>query len=176
MIIEFQGRKPEVAPDAYIAPNATVLGHVKIGPGSSVWFGTVIRGDTEEITVGENTNLQDLTVVHADLGKPTSLGNMVTVGHRAIIHGCTIEDECMIGMGAIVMNGAKVERYSIVAAGAVVLEGFRVPTGTLVAGVPAKVLRELKPEEIERIREIAGIYMRETKLYRSGRKLLGNGE
>jgi carbonic anhydrase/acetyltransferase-like protein (isoleucine patch superfamily) len=171
MIIEFQGRRPEVASDAYIAPNATVLGRVRIGPGSSVWFGTVIRGDTEEITVGENTNLQDLTVVHADLGKPTSLGNMVTVGHRAIIHGCTIEDECMIGMGAIVMNGARVERHSIVAAGAVVLEGFRVPTGTLVAGVPAKVLRELKPEEIERIREIAGIYMRETKLYHSDKAL-----
>jgi carbonic anhydrase/acetyltransferase-like protein (isoleucine patch superfamily) len=165
MISEFQGHRPEIASGAFVAPSATVLGRVKIGPRSSVWFGTVVRGDTENITVGEETNLQDLTVVHADVGSPVLIGDRVTVGHRAIIHGCTVGDECMIGMGAIVMNRAVVGPQAIVAAGAVVLEGFRVPRDTMVAGVPAKVIRELKPEEVQRIREVAGIYIRETKLY-----------
>jgi carbonic anhydrase/acetyltransferase-like protein (isoleucine patch superfamily) len=167
MISEFQGYKPVIAPDAFVAPGATVLGRVKIGRSSSVWFGAVVRGDTENITVGQETNLQDLTVVHADVGSPVLIGDRVTVGHRAIIHGCTIGDECMIGMGAIVMNRSVVGPQSIVAAGAVVLEGFKVPPGTMVAGVPAKVIRELKPEEVQRIRDVAGIYIRESKLYLS---------
>ena len=121
--------------------------------------------DQESIAIGAKTNLQDLTVVHADRGAPTRIGDMVTIGHRAIIHGCTIEDECMIGMGAIVMNRAVVGPHAIVAAGAVVLEDFKVPPGFMVAGVPAKVIRELRPEEIDRIREVAGIYTHETELY-----------
>ena len=125
----------------FIAPGAVVLGDVQLGAESSVWYGTVIRGDTERIRIGEATNLQDLTMVHADPGVPCLIGNRVTVGHRVILHGCIVEDECLIGMGAILLNNVKIGAGSIVGAGALVLEGTEVPPGSMVLGSPAKVVR-----------------------------------
>ena len=143
MIIELQGNKPQIDENTFLASTATVVGRVTIGPGSSIWFGSVLRGDIESISIGNDTNIQDLTMVHADLGIPTRIGDRVTVGHRAILHGCTVEDETLVGMGAIVQNRAIVRSHSIIASGSVVREGFEVPANTLVAGVPAKVIREL---------------------------------
>lgn len=133
----------KIAPDAFVANNATVLGDVHLGPQASVWFGVVIRGDTEEIRIGARTNIQDNSVVHADPAYPTHIGEDVTVGHRAIVHGAKVGDRCLIGMGAIVMNGAIIGEDSIVGAGALVREGMIVPPGSLLLGIPAKVVRQL---------------------------------
>jgi len=129
-----------IHPTAWIAPGAAVVGAVTLGPRSSVWFNTVVRGDTDRIEVGEQTNLQDSSVVHVDEGQPAILGARVTVGHRAIIHGCTIEDDCLIGMGAIVLSGARVGRGSLVGAGALVREGQQIAAGSLAVGSPARVV------------------------------------
>jgi len=158
VIIQLQDWNPQVDPTCYVAHNATVIGQVTIGRGASVWFNTVIRGDMAPITIGENSNVQDLSMVHVDYQTPTVIGNRVVVGHRAIIHGSTVEDDCIIGMGAILLNRSRVGRNCIVAAGAVVREDFAVPAGSLVAGVPAVVKRPLTPEEIERVRRNATDY------------------
>jgi carbonic anhydrase/acetyltransferase-like protein (isoleucine patch superfamily) len=165
MIIELQGNRPQIDGSVFLAQNAVVIGRVSIGPESSIWFGSVLRGDIESITIGEATNIQDLTMVHADSGIPTRVGDRVTVGHRAILHGCVIEDEALVGMGAIVQNRAIVRTHSIVASGSVVREGFEVPANTLVAGVPAKVIRELTQAEIEHLSKLAAIYAERAKLY-----------
>jgi carbonic anhydrase/acetyltransferase-like protein (isoleucine patch superfamily) len=145
-ILTVHGRQPQLAPGVFLAPTATVAGDVHLAPGVSVWFGCVLRSERATLTVGEDTNLQDLTVVHTDEGVPTTIGARVTVGHRAILHGCTVEDDVLIGMGAIVLNGARVGRGAVVAAGAVVREGMEVPAGTLAVGVPAKVLDRPVPD------------------------------
>jgi carbonic anhydrase/acetyltransferase-like protein (isoleucine patch superfamily) len=145
-ILTVHGREPQLAPGVFLAPTATVAGDVHLAPGVSVWFGCVLRSERATLTVGEDTNLQDLTVVHTDEGVPTTIGARVTVGHRAILHGCTVEDDVLIGMGAIVLNGARIGRGAVVAAGAVVREGMEVPAGTLAVGVPAKVLERPVPD------------------------------
>jgi len=165
VIIQLQDWNPQVDPTCYVAHNATVIGQVTIGRGASVWFNTVIRGDMAPITIGENSNVQDLSMVHVDYQTPTVIGNRVVVGHRAIIHGSTVEDDCIIGMGAILLNRSRVGRNCIVAAGAVVREDFAVPAGSLVAGVPAVVKRPLTPEEIERVRRNATDYAVRAQLY-----------
>jgi carbonic anhydrase/acetyltransferase-like protein (isoleucine patch superfamily) len=165
MLFGFQGHSPRLGRNVYIAPNATVIGRVRVGDGASVWFGTVLRGDVDSITIGPETNIQDLCVVHCDAEVPTRIGERVTVGHRAVLHGCTIEDECVIGMGAVVQNRARVASHSLVAAGSVVREGFEVPAGTLVAGVPARVKRELTDGEIDYINELAEIYIVRARVY-----------
>ena len=144
----FEGDSPDVDPTAYIAPNATLVGRVTVLAGASVWFGAVMRGDTDDLTLGERSNLQDNVVVHADAGTPTRIGAGVSVGHGAVVHGCTIEDGCLIGMNATVLNRAVIGAQSLVAAGAVVLEGTVVPPRSLVAGVPGKVRRELTDDEV----------------------------
>lgn len=145
-------RQPEwIDPSAWIAPTATVLGEVHMGPRSSVWFGAVIRGDVEAIRIGEETNVQDLACLHADPGLPCTLGNRVTMGHQAIVHGATVEDECLIGIGAIVLNGAHIGKHSIIGAGAVVTEGKLIPPRSLVLGMPGKVIREITDADLERI-------------------------
>src|SRR5262249_51184227 len=123
---------------AYIASGAIVLGDVQIGKDSSVWFNSVLRGDTDKITIGESTTIQDLSIIHADLGIPCSIGNRVTIGHRVIVHGCTVEDDCLIGMGAVLLNGARIGRGSVIGAAALVLEGTDVPPNSVVLGFPAK--------------------------------------
>ena len=165
MLLKFQGHEPRVGRDVYIAPGAHVIGKVSLGDSASIWFGSVLRGDIDRISVGPETNIQDLSVVHCDADVPANIGGRVTVGHRAILHGCRVEEECVIGMGSIVQNHAVIRSHSIVASGSVVREGFEVPSGTLVAGVPAKVKRELTEAEMEYISELAEIYIGRARLY-----------
>ena len=138
---------PSVAASAYLAPGARVIGNVVVGENVGIWFNAVLRGDSEAIEIGDGSNIQDNVSGHGDPGSPLRVGRNVSVGHNAVIHGCTIADDCLIGMGAIVMNGAVVGAGSLVAAGALVLEGEQIPAGSLVAGVPAKVRRALTPDE-----------------------------
>lgn len=154
-----------VDPTAYIARGAIVLGDVTIGAQSSIWFNAVVRGDTEAIRIGSQTNVQDLCVLHADAGFPCVLGDRVTVGHSAVVHGATVEDECMIGMSAVVMNGAKIGKGSLIAVGAVVTEGTVVPPGSLVMGVPGKVCREVTEANRERIVHAALHYVEQAKKF-----------
>lgn len=165
MIARLQDWTPQVAPTCFVAPNATVIGQVTLHRGASVWFNTVVRGDMAPITIGEDSNVQDLSMVHVDYNTPTVIGSRVVVGHRAIIHGATVGDDCIIGMGAILLNRSRVGSNCIVAAGAVVREDFVVPDGSLVAGVPAVVKRPLTPEETERIRRNARDYAARAQLY-----------
>jgi carbonic anhydrase/acetyltransferase-like protein (isoleucine patch superfamily) len=158
-IITIDGKTPEVAETAFVAPTAVLTGDVVMGPESSAFYGVSARGDSDAIRIGEGTNLQDNVVVHADHGVPCTIGARVSVGHSAVIHGCTIGDDCLIGMSATVMNGAVIGANSLVAAGALVLEGTEVPPRSLVAGVPAKVRRELTDEEVESLKGNAKTYL-----------------
>lgn len=160
MIITIDGVTPTIADSAFVAPTATVIGRVELAERSSVFYGAVLRGDNDPIVLGAGSNLQDNVVVHTDLGKPTTIGAGVSVGHSAVLHGCTIEDDCLIGMSATVLNNAVIGAGSLVAAGTVVLEGTIVPPGSLVAGVPGKVRRELNDDEKAGIRRNAETYLR----------------
>ena len=146
-LIPLPDRTPRVAGTAWIAPTAAVIGAVTIGERTGVFYGAVVRGDTSSIVIGEGSNLQDGVVVHADPGFACSIGSGVSIGHAAVVHGCTVEDDCLIGMGAVVLNGARIGAGCLIAGGAVVLEGSEIPDGSLVAGVPGKVRRQLTPEE-----------------------------
>ena len=149
MIHPYQDTWPSLASSARIAENATLLGKVRLEEEANVWFGAVLRGDAAAIQVGAGSNIQDNVVIHCDADAPVSIGSDVTVGHGAIIHGCTIEDRCLIGMGAILLNGCVIGAGSLVAAGALVTQGMIVPPGSRVMGSPAKVTRPLRPEEAE---------------------------
>ncbi len=152
MIEEFQGISPVIGPDVYIAPTASVIGDVTIGEGSSVWHGASVRGDCWTITIGRYSNVQDGCVCHCTTGGPELVvGDNVTIGHGAIIHSCTVEDGALIGMGAVILDGARIGKGSIIAANAVVLEGTVIPPGSLVAGVPGKIRKQVDPEVIERL-------------------------
>jgi carbonic anhydrase/acetyltransferase-like protein (isoleucine patch superfamily) len=142
---------PQLHPTAYIADNAQVIGRVHMAEDSSVWFGVVVRGDTDDIRIGRGSNVQDNTVLHTDEGIPLLIGEHVTIGHQCMLHGCTIGDHSLIGIGAIVLNGAKIGRHSIVGAGSLVTEGKEFPDYSMVLGSPAKVVRTLTPEQAERI-------------------------
>src|SRR6478609_997358 len=157
-----------VHPTAFIHPLAVILGDVTLGARVSVWPTAVLRGDSDSITVGDDSNVQDGTVVHADHGLPTTIGKRVGIGHRAIVHGSTIEDDCLIGMGAILLNGVHVGTGSIVGAGAVVREGMRIPPNSLVLGVPGRIARSTTDEEHERIRKTVQSYLDLQEQYRSG--------
>jgi carbonic anhydrase/acetyltransferase-like protein (isoleucine patch superfamily) len=157
-LITVDGHTPQVDPGAWIAPGAVVAGRVTIGDETGVWYTAVVRGDMDAITIGAGTSIQDGTVVHSDPGFPAVVGDGVTVGHRAVVHGCTVEDDCLVGMGAVILNGATVGRGSIIAAGAVVSQGVTVPPGSLVAGVPGKVRRETTEGELEFVRASAAAY------------------
>ncbi|MDT9700389.1 gamma carbonic anhydrase family protein [Streptomyces sp. P17] len=147
MIKGIGGREPKVDADVFVAPTASVIGDVTLEAGASVWYGAVLRGDVERISVGAQSNVQDNCTLHADPGFPVTVGERVSIGHNAVVHGATVEDDCLIGMGATVLNGAVIGAGSLVAAQALVPQGMRVPPGSLVAGVPAKVKRELTEEE-----------------------------
>lgn len=159
----------DIHPTAFVAPTAVVLGDVTLGPEASVWYHTVLRGDTASIVVGEATNVQDGTVIHVDEGQPAVIGARVGIGHRAILHGCTVEDECLIGMGSVVLNGVRVGAGSVIAAGAVVPEGMQVPPGSLVMGVPARVARPVDAALRSRIRSTWEHYVAEARRHRAGR-------
>ena len=150
----------------FIAHNATVIGTVVMHNQSSVWFNSVVRGDSEIITIGERTNIQDGSVLHADAGIPLTLGKNVSVGHKAMLHGCTIGDGSLVGIGAIIMNHAVIGSGCLIAAGTLIPESKTYPDGVLVLGSPGKVVRELKPEEKEELLKNADIYVRRSKLYR----------
>ena len=161
LIRGYKGIYPKIGKGVYISENATVIGDVEIGEDSSIWFGTVIRGDVNYIRIGKRTNIQDNSVVHVTHEThPTIVGDDVTVGHRVILHGCTLGNYILVGMGAVIMDGVEIEDFVIVGAGALVTQNKKIPTGVLVAGVPAKVVRELRDEEINMIKESAGNYVK----------------
>jgi carbonic anhydrase/acetyltransferase-like protein (isoleucine patch superfamily) len=168
MLIALGNRLPVVPDSAWVAPNATLVGSVHLGEGCSVFYGAVLRADNEPITIGPRSNVQDNCVFHVDKGKPVTLGEGVSVGHGAVIHGATLGDHVLVGMGATVMNDSMIGDEVLIAAGAVVTEGMEVPPRTLVAGVPAKVRRELTAEEVERLRRNAVTYEEHRELHRGG--------
>jgi carbonic anhydrase/acetyltransferase-like protein (isoleucine patch superfamily) len=157
-----------IDPTAFIAPGAIVLGDVQLGKEASVWYYTVVRGDTDRISVGDQTNVQDLSILHADDGIPCVVGRRVTVGHRVILHGCVIEDECLIGMGAILLNGVCVGRGSVIGAGSVLTEGTQVPPGSLVVGVPGRAIRAVDDASRTRIDLSWRHYVAEAQRHRAG--------
>ena len=160
--------KTKLPQAAFVAENATVRGRVTAGPGSSIYFGAVIRSESEETLIGPDTNIQDNCVLHTDAGFPIHIGRGCTIGHGAILHGCTIGDNTLVGMGAIVLNGAVVGRDCIIAAGALVTQGAVIPDGSMVMGAPARVRRPLTPEEIAQNAASAAGYRRESQLYKAG--------
>lgn len=168
MLISLDGRAPEVADDAWTAPTAVAIGAVTVGSQASLWFGAVARGDGDEIRIGARSNVQDNAVLHADPGFPALIGEDVTIGHNATVHGCTLEDRVIVGMGAIVMNGARVGSDSIVAAGTLVPEGVTIPPRSLVVGAPGKVRRELTDDELAKVRRNAEVYVEKAQTYRTG--------
>jgi carbonic anhydrase/acetyltransferase-like protein (isoleucine patch superfamily) len=160
MLRPYRGTLPQVHPSAYVDPSAQVVGDVTVGEESSLWMNVVVRGDVHWVRIGRRTNLQDGTIVHVMRGThPTAIGDEVTVGHAAVLHGCTIEDRCLIGMGAILLNGVTIGAESIVAAGSLLPEGFAVPSRSLVMGRPARVRRPLAGDEVASIRDYAERYV-----------------
>lgn len=164
-ILEYQGHKPQIAAGCFVAPSADIIGNVKIGSGSSIWFGAVIRADLEPIEIGENTSVQDNVTLHTELARPMKIGSQVTIGHNAVVHGCTIEDNVLIGMGAVVLDGAVIGQGSIVGAGCVVGENKVIPPHSLVVGVPGKVVRELDQAREDSLVAHAMDYRKLSELY-----------
>jgi carbonic anhydrase/acetyltransferase-like protein (isoleucine patch superfamily) len=171
MIFTVKGHTPRIAASAYVAPSADIIGDVELAENSSVWFQSVLRGDIEPIRIGANSNIQDGCVIHTMLGLPTIVGEGVTVGHRAVLHGCVVENDCLIGMGAVVMNNARVGEGSVVAAGALVSENTVIPPGSLFMGVPAKLRRELAKAEFAFIKKHAENYLKYKEYYVSAEGL-----
>lgn len=159
-------RRPQIDATAYVADDAQLIGDVVLGPEASVWFNAVLRGDTTRISVGAGSNVQDGAILHADPGYPCVVGARVVTGHGAILHGCEIGDDCLIGMGAIILNGAKIGPNSIVAAGTLVPEGKAFPPGALLMGVPAKMVREVSADDREHIAAGARHYQERARIYR----------
>ena len=167
-IYELDGVAPQVAQSCWVADSAQVMGRVTLGEDASVWFGAVVRGDCESIAIGAGSNVQDASVLHADFGKPLVIGERVTVGHQVMLHGCTIGDESLIGIGAIVLNGARIGRHCLVGAGALVTEGKEFPDGSMIIGSPAKAVRQLTPEQIEGLRQSAQHYIDNARRFKAG--------
>ncbi|MEZ5705585.1 MAG: gamma carbonic anhydrase family protein [Burkholderiaceae bacterium] len=165
-IYELDGVSPTLADTAWVAENAQVIGNVTLEADSSVWFGVTVRGDTETITIGKGSNIQDGSVLHADIGMPLVVGENVTVGHKVMLHGCTIGDESLIGIGAVVLNGAKIGKNCLVGAGALVTEGKAFPDGSMIFGSPAKAVRQLSAEQIEGLRTSARHYVDNAQRFR----------
>jgi carbonic anhydrase/acetyltransferase-like protein (isoleucine patch superfamily) len=167
MIRAYRGIVPKIAASAYIDPSAQVIGDVVVGERSSIWPNVTARGDTNSIRIGEDSNIQDNSVLHCDPGVfALEIGNRVTVGHLAMLHGCTIEDDCLIGIAAVILNGAKVGKGSVIAAGALVPEGAEIPPLSMAMGVPAKVKRAVTDEERRRFRMNSDHYVEATRVYR----------
>lgn len=166
MLKEFNGHKPDIAPSAYISDEAVIIGKVIVGKNASVWPGAVLRGDVEEIIIGEGSNVQDGVMIHTNYGIPTIIGGGVTIGHGAIIHGAAIDDDCLVGMGAVLLDGVKIGRGSIIGAGAIVTEKTEIPSGKLVLGIPAKIVRDTTADEISKIKANAEDYIKFSQLYK----------
>lgn len=166
LVFAYAGHRPELHPSAFVAPGATVLGRVRLDEGASVWYGCVLRGDNDDLILGAGVNVQDGCILHTDAGRPLTVGAEATLGHGAVVHGCTIADHALIGMRAVLLNGGRVGRYAIVAAGAVLRPGFEVPDRTLVAGVPARIVREVNDEECAMIDRTAASYRQKAGRHR----------
>src|SRR6187402_1708854 len=164
---------PTVHESAWVADNAQVMGNVQLAEDSSVWFGVVIRGDTDTISVGRGTNIQDNSVLHADRGMPLTIGDNVTVGHQVMLHGCTIGEGSLIGIQAVVLNGAKIGKNCLVGAGSLVTEGKEFPDGSMILGSPAKAVKQLSPEQIEGLKMSAKHYVDNARRYKTGLKKVG---
>lgn len=169
-IFEFDGNAPRIAASAWVADSAQVMGQVTVAEDASVWFGAVIRSDTETIHIGRGSNVQDGCVLHSDPGKPLTVGDHVTVGHKAMLHGCTVGDESLIGIGAVLLNGARIGRNCLVGAGALVTEGKEFPDGSMIVGSPAKAVRQLTPEQIQGLRDAARHYADNARRFRASLK------
>ena len=170
-VLSVGGVSPQIDDSAFVAAGARVIGAVRLAEGASVWYNAVLRGDGDTITIGAGSNLQDNVSVHVDKGSPVVIGRDVSVGHNAVVHGCTIGDGSLIGMGAVVLNGAVIGSECLIAGGALVLSGMEVPDGSLVAGVPAKVRRELSAEERGGLRQNARVYREHSALHREATPL-----
>lgn len=168
MIYALDGNAPHVHPDAWVAPDANVIGKVVLDAGASVWFNATLRGDNEPIVVGAGTNVQENAVLHTDMGYPLTLGPNCTVGHKAMLHGCSIGEGTLIGMGATVLNGARIGRFCLIGACALITEGKEIPDFSLVKGAPGKVVRELTEEERERLMASATNYQANARRFRDG--------
>lgn len=166
-IYEVDGLCPTVADSAWVADSAQLMGDVVLGEQASLWFGVVARGDTAPIRIGARTNIQDLSVLHADVGLPLTIGTGVTVGHKAMLHGCTVGDDSLIGIGAVVLNGAKIGKGCLVGAGALVTEGKEFPDGSMIIGSPAKVVRSLTPEQLQGLRQSADHYVANAQRFKA---------
>lgn len=171
-IYQLDDLTPRLADTAWVADSAQVMGNVELADDASVWFGVVIRGDTETIRIGKGSNIQDGSVLHADVGKPLTVGEHVTVGHKVMLHGCTIGDGSLIGIGAVVLNGAKIGKGCLVGAGALVTEGKEFPDGSMILGSPARVVRELTPEQVQGLHMSALHYIDNVRRFQSGLKKL----
>jgi carbonic anhydrase/acetyltransferase-like protein (isoleucine patch superfamily) len=167
MIISVNGHTPEIADDAYVAEGAKLIGRLTVERDASVWFNAVVRADADRIVIGESSNVQDNATIHCDPGFPTLIGKFVTIGHNAIVHGCTVEDNVLVGMHATILTGSTIGKDSIIGANALVTEGAMIPAGSLVVGVPGKVVRSLRLDEIERVRASAESYRERARLYAS---------
>jgi carbonic anhydrase/acetyltransferase-like protein (isoleucine patch superfamily) len=169
-LYQLDDESPDIADSAWVADSAQVMGAVTLDENASVWFGAVLRGDNARITVGRNSNVQDGTVIHCDTGCPVNIGENVTVGHQVMLHGCSIGDGSLVGIQSVVLNGAKIGKYCIVGAGALVTEGKEFPDGSMILGSPAKVVKMLSPEQIERLKLSALHYVENAKRYKAGLK------
>ena len=172
-IYELDGMAPTLAEGAWVADSAEVIGQVEMADNASVWYGCVVRGDSERIRIGRNTNIQDLSVLHADSDRPLTIGDDVTVGHQVMLHGCTIGDNSLIGIQAVILNGAKIGRNCIVGAGSVVTEDKEFPDNSLIIGAPAKVVRTLDEASAARLRAKAQHYVDNSERFRKGLKKVG---
>ncbi|TRD21815.1 gamma carbonic anhydrase family protein [Palleronia caenipelagi] len=172
MIYALDDFRPQIAEDAWIAPDANIIGNILLAARSSVWFGCTLRGDNELITVGEGSNVQENCVLHTDPGCPLTIGRDCTIGHKAMLHGCTIGDESLIGMGATVLNGAKIGKNCLIGAGALITEGKEIPDGSLVMGAPGKIVRQMDEAAIEGLRRSARHYQENAARFAAGLKAL----
>ena len=163
---------PQLAEGAWVADSAQVIGRVELAEDASVWFGAVLRGDNELLRIGRGSNIQDGTVMHTDMGYPLTIGNHVTVGHQVMMHGCTVGDGSLIGIQAVILNGAKIGRNCLVGAGSLVTEGKEFPDGSLIVGTPAKVVRQITPEQIEGFGRNAEHYVENARRYKAGLRKL----
>jgi carbonic anhydrase/acetyltransferase-like protein (isoleucine patch superfamily) len=167
-VLSFNAKRPKVSQECFLAPSSTVIGDVEIGSQSSIWFGSIVRGDVFHIRIGNETNIQDNSVVHVTSNKnPTLIGNRVTVGHSVTLHGCSIKDHVLIGIGSVVMDQSEIEEWSIVAAGSVVKPGTKIPSGKLWGGLPAKEVRDINAEERAWIEDLARNYVNLSRQYLS---------
>ncbi|WP_296507960.1 gamma carbonic anhydrase family protein [Rhodoferax sp.] len=169
-VYELEGKSPALSTGVWIADSAEVIGAVEIGEDANIWFGAVVRGDTETIRIGAGTNIQDASVLHADVGKPLKIGDNVTVGHQVMLHGCTIGDGSLIGIGAVVLNGARIGKGCLVGAGALVTEGKEFPDGSMIIGSPAKAVRELTQEQQQGLVASAKHYVENARRFRNSLK------